>query len=153
MNKANESGSRLLTCCISDQWLAVPVEALSEVVTPQARTLVPLAPNAVNGLINLRGRIMSELDMRKILELPSQAEGSPYRTIILEDPDGESFGLTVDRVGEVITMDSEHFERAPDSLEERWKGVCHGVLKQKKRMLVILDVERVIARSLPGNEN
>jgi len=146
---SKQTGSRLLTCCVDGQWLALAVEELSEVVTPQLRTVLPLAPGAVNGLINLRGKILTELDMRKILQLPPREDESVYRTIILEGEEGEGFGLTVDSVGEVIAMKAEAFERTPDSLEGRWKSVCQGVLKQEKGILVILDVKRLIAKSIP----
>jgi len=134
---------------VADQWLALSVEELSEVVTPQVKTVIPLAPVAVNGLINLRGKILTELDMRKILELPERQSALISRTIILEF--GEGFGLTVDSVGEVIDMDVEAFERTPDSLGACWKSVCHGVLKQKKSILIVLDVERLIAKSMSAD--
>jgi len=133
---------------VDDQWLALSVEALSEVVTPQVNTVIPLAPATVNGLINLRGKILTELDMRKILELPERENALIYRTIILEGDEGEEFGLTVDSVGEVIDMNVEAFERTPDSLAECWKSVCHGVLKQKKGILIMIDVEKLIAKSM-----
>ena len=149
MNSERLSQSRLLTCVVADQWLALPVDQLSEVVTPQVRTKIPLSTSSVNGLINLRGKILTELDMLKILNLPAREDENSCRTIILEGDEGESFGLTVDRVGEVIDVEPEAFERTPDSLEAKWKSVCHGVLKQNDRILVMLDVEKVITLSLP----
>ena len=149
MNK-KKADARLLTCCVAGQWLALSVEELSEVVTPQIRTVIPLAPPSVNGLINLRGKILTELDMRKILALPPREDESVYRTVILEGEDSEGFGLTVDSVGEVINMKADAFERTPESLDIRWRSVCHGVLKQEKGILVMLDVEKLIAKSVPG---
>jgi len=149
MSNKQANPSRLLTCQVNDQWLALSVEYLSEVVTPHLRTQVPLAPNTVNGLINLRGKILTELDMREVLKLPVRENASVYRTIIIDSGDGEGFGLTVDGVGEVIAMSAEQFERTPDSLEDCWKSICHGVLKQDKRILIMLDVEKLIELSLP----
>lgn len=147
-----ESLSKLLTCRVGEQWLALPVESLSEVVTPQQRTELPMAPPAVNGLINLRGQILTELDMRRILQLPPLQDADGYRTIIIETGGDEMFGLTVDAVGEVIAMEPESFESTPDSLAACWKQVCHGVLKQKARVLILLDVEKLIAMSMPEVE-
>lgn len=130
----------------------MPVEHLSEVITPQPRTVVPLAAPAVNGLINLRGQILTELDMRKILELPPANEPDNYRTIILETGEDELFGLTVDAVGEVIAMEPESFEHTPDSLDACWKRICHGVLKQERGVIVMLDVNKVIAMSMPEDD-
>ena len=148
MNSQKRVHSRLLTCCVAGEWLALPVEELSEVVTPQTTTVIPLAPNAVNGLINLRGKILTELDMRRILELPPRDEYSIYRTIILEGNEGESFGLTVDSVGEVISMDANGFERTPDSLADCWKNICHGVLKLERSIIILLDVDKLISKSM-----
>lgn len=144
--------SKLLTSRVGKQWLALPVEQLSEVVAPQQRTRMPLAPEAVNGLINLRGRILTELDMRKILRLPPLEGEQGYRTIIVETDSGNMFGLTVDAVGEVVAMEPESFEHTPDSLDDCWKQVCRGVLKQKDRVLVLIDVEKVLAMSMPETE-
>ncbi len=141
--------SRLLTCRVEDQWLALPVEQLSEVVTPQVRTTIPLSPHAVNGLINLRGKILTELDLRKILHSEPDQDTDNYRTIIIENDTAEDFGLTVDAVGEVINMDAEAFERTPESLDTNWKQLCHGVLKQEKRILILLDINKVIQMSMP----
>jgi len=149
MSSAPVSKSQLLTCQVNGQWMALPVEYLSEVVTPQPRTMVPLAHASVNGLINLRGKILTELDMREILKLSPRENADQYRIIILESEDGEGFGLTVDSVSEVIDIKAEHFERTPDSLGECWKSVCHGVLKQEKRILIMLDVEKLIKLSMP----
>jgi len=149
MNGEKITQSRLLTCIVAGQWLALPVDQLSEVVVPQVRTKVPLSIASVNGLINLRGKILTELDMLKVLNLPDREDESRYRTIILESDEGESFGLTVDSVGEVIDIEADAFEPTPDSLDAKWKSVCHGVLKQDKRILVMLDVEKLITKSLP----
>ncbi|MFQ5518375.1 MAG: chemotaxis protein CheW [Mariprofundus sp.] len=151
MKQNSDAHSRLLTCCVDNQWLALPVEELSEVVTPQTRTVIPLAPNAVNGLINLRGKILTELDIRRILDLKARENETEYRTIILEGEEGEGFGLTVDAVGEVIDLKADRFERTPDSLEARWKSICHGVLKQEKGILVMLDIEKLVAKSMPSD--
>ncbi|WP_201265552.1 chemotaxis protein CheW [Mariprofundus sp. EBB-1] len=148
-----QTRSRLLTCRVAEQWLALPVQQLSEVVTPQMKTVIPLAPDAVNGLINLRGRILTELDLRKILHIDIDAEQTNYRTIIIETDAVENFGLTVDAVGEVIEMDAGAFERTPESLEENWKCVCRGVLKEHKRILILLDIKKVIDMSMPEQQN
>ena len=149
MNRVSKQ-SRLLTFCVDKQWLCLSVDQLSEVVTPQRRTQMPLAPSSVNGLINLRGKILTELDMRTTLSLkPRDPEDRNFRTIILEtEEEGDNYGLTVDSVGEVIDMDSDAFEKTPDSLSEHWRRISYGVLKQDKRIVVLVDVEKVLALSL-----
>ncbi|GAV20532.1 purine-binding chemotaxis protein CheW [Mariprofundus micogutta] len=153
MSESLQMRSRLLTCRVAEQWLALPVEQLSEVVTAQMKTVIPLAPEAVNGLINLRGKILTELDMRKILHIDPDQNQNDYRTIIIESDGIENFGLTVDAVGEVIDMDTDAFERTPESLGTNWKKICHGVLKQEKRILILLDVEKIIQMSMPVTES
>jgi len=138
----------LLTFLVADQWLGLNVNELSEVITPQKRMALPLSPGCVNGLINLRGRIITELDLRTIIGLPDRKEEDPYRIIVLEPDGNESFGLVVDGVGEVIDLDAENFEATPDSFSEAWKQVSHGVLKQDGRVVVLIDVEKVLQLSL-----
>jgi len=141
---------KLLTFLVEKQWLALPVSSLSEVVTPQLRTPMPLSPHAVNGLINLRGRILTEIDVRRTLGMaPFDGDTRSCRVIILDEVEKEGFGLAVDRVGEVIDMAADDFERTPDSLDRKWRQVSYGVLKQQGRIVVLLDVGKLLALSMP----
>ncbi len=146
--KKMEQSSELLTCRVGEQWLGLQVKHVREVVTPQPTTNMPLAPDAVMGLINLRGRVITQLDVRKVIGLPDREEDS-FRVAIVETISGEDFGLVVDEVGEVVELDVDMYEKTPKTLDRVWQDVSEGVLKQEERVVVLVDVERFIAMTIP----
>jgi len=146
--KKTQQVSELLTCRVGQQWLGLQVKQVREVVSPQPRTEMPLAPDAVMGLINLRGRVITQLDVRKVIGLPAR-ESESFRVAIVETLSGEAFGLVMDEVGAVIEMDLNMYEKTPKTLDRIWQDVSEGVLKQDDRVLVLVDVERFIAMTIP----
>lgn len=144
--------TELLTCRVGEQWIGFHVQQVREVVTNQERTHMPLCPDAVLGLINLRGRVMTELDVRKVVGLPERGKDESCHVAIIETSSGEDFGLTVDDVGEVMLLDPNAYEPTPRSLEPVWRQVSEGVLKLAKGVLVLVNVERFIALTIPSTE-
>ncbi|MBL1352546.1 MAG: purine-binding chemotaxis protein CheW [Zetaproteobacteria bacterium] len=151
-NKLVRSDLELLTCRVGDQWIGLHVQQVREVVTGHRRTVMPLSPSAVMGLINLRGRVLTELDVRQVLGLPEREAGASFHVAIIEGSSGEDFGLAVDDVGEVMLMDRDDYEPTPSSLDPVWRQVSEGVLKQDDRVLVLMNVDRFIALTIPGLE-
>jgi len=151
-NKIARSDLELLTCRVGDQWIGLHVKQVREVVTGHGRTVMPLAPDAVMGLINLRGRVLTELDVRKVVGLPKREPDASFHVAIIESSSGEDFGLAVDDVGEVMLMDRDYYEPTPSSLNPVWRQVSEGVLKQDERVLVLMNVDRFIALTIPGFE-
>ncbi len=149
---APQRSSELLTCRVGEQWLGLQVRQVREVVTPQPSTDMPLAPDAVMGLINLRGRVITQLDVRKVVGLPAR-ETEHYRVAIVETMSGEDFGLVMDEVGEVIDLDPDMYEKTPKTLDRIWQDVSEGVLKQEERVVVLVNVERFIAMTIPQIED
>ena len=147
-----QTQTELLTCRVGDQWIGFHVQQVREVVTNQKRTRMPLSSNAVLGLINLRGRVMTELDVRKVVGLPERAAGKSCHVAIIETSSGEDFGLTVDDVGEVMLLDPESYEPTPGSLDAIWRQVSEGVLKLEEGVLVLVNVDRFIALTIPSTE-
>ena len=144
MSKAIE----LLTCRLHGQSLGIPVQYVREVITPTRCTPIPMAHAVIDGLINLRGHVITRLDMRGALDLPARETDKPFRIVIIESDEGEDFGLTVDEVGEVMQPDARIEEEMPHSLPESWRNVGSGVLKLEKHLLVVLDVARFITHTL-----
>jgi purine-binding chemotaxis protein CheW len=140
----------LLTCRIADQWIGFRVQQVREVVKEQKRTTMPMAPYAVAGLINLRGRVITELEVRRVVGEPDRGEEEPFHVAIIETMSGEDFGLIVDDVGEVIVLDEDLFEATPSSLNEVWRQVSDGVLKQEDRVLLLVNVDRFVALTIPN---
>ncbi len=144
MNHAQE----LLTCTLHHQDLGIPVRYVREVVTPVRCASVPLSHDVVSGLINLRGHVITQLDMRKALALADREKEDAFRVVIIETDSGEDFGFIVDRVGEVMQPAETALEKTPKSLPSCWQDVSSGVLKLKDRLLVVLDVEHFIHLTL-----
>ncbi|MDX8384305.1 MAG: chemotaxis protein CheW [Ghiorsea sp.] len=145
-----EPNSELLTCCVGEQWIGFRVQQVREVVSRQRRTEMPMAPDAVAGLINLRGKVITELDVRRVVGLAKRDAGVPFHVAIVETSSGEDFGLIVDDVGEVVEMNEDAFESTPHSLDPVWRQVSDGVLKQDDRVLVMVNVDRFIALTIPN---
>ncbi|MFQ5720675.1 MAG: chemotaxis protein CheW [Acidobacteriota bacterium] len=130
---------------VAGQLLGIPVGMVQEVLTSQKIAPVPLAPREVAGLLNLRGQIVTAVDLRARLGLDPLADGEEPMNVVVLDQD-ELFSLLVDEVGDVITVDRNLFEAPPSTLEERWRRVCSGVYRLERRLLVVIDVGALLAR-------
>lgn len=128
---------------IADQLLGIPVLNVHDVLTPQRITHVPLAPKEVAGSLNLRGRIVTAIDVRSRLGLPPRAAGEVGMSVVVEHA-GESYSLMVDGVGEVLSLSSQDFERNPVTMDPRWRAVSLGIFRLSQKLLVILDIERLL---------
>jgi len=142
--------TELLTCRVGEQWIGFKVQQVREVVNRQRRTEMPMSPDAVAGLINLRGKVITELDVRRVVGLDDREKDTPFHVAIVETSSGEDFGLIVDDVGEVVVMNDDLFESTPRSLDAVWRQVSDGVLKQENRVLVLVNVDRFIALTIPN---
>jgi purine-binding chemotaxis protein CheW len=106
-------------------------------------TSVPQAPGVIEGLINLRGQIVTAIDMRRRLGLPQRAGGQAPMNIVVRTLDG-AVSLLVDEIGDVLDMDSATYERPPQNLDPAAKDLIRGVYKLKDRLLLVLDEERTV---------
>ena len=138
-----------ITVYIGEQLFGLPVLTVQDVFMPNSITEVPLANADVAGVLNLRGRIVTAIDMRCRLGLPPQEEGQQNMAVGIE-ANGESYGLIIDTVGDVLGLDNSTLESNPANLDPRWAAVAGGVHRLDGRLMVILDVERVLALN-PGN--
>jgi purine-binding chemotaxis protein CheW len=121
----------------------VDVVNVQEVIRYQEMTRVPLATNVVRGLINLRGQIVTAIDMRARLELPPLGESEQPMNVVLRTGDGV-VSLLVDEIGDVLQLDARDFERTPETLAGVFREVVLGVYKLDQRLLLLLDVERIV---------
>ena len=132
-----------VTFTVSDQLFGVPVIAIHDVFTPRGLAPVPLASENIAGVLNLRGRIVTAIDARRILGLPS-AENPEDCMAIGIDKDGESYGIIIDRVGEVLSLSSEQYEPSPVNLDSRWRDVSRGVYRLDDALLIVLDIDGLL---------
>lgn len=138
-------GSRdYVTMTVADQLFGIPVLAVQDVLGPQRITRVPLSPPEVAGALNLRGRIVTAIDVRRRLGLQARAADNPGMSVVV-DHKGELYSLIVDAVGEVMSLPSDAYERNPSTLDPRWRGVSAGIYRLKGKLLVVLEVPSVLA--------
>lgn len=133
-----------LTLTVAGQGCAVPVLLVRDVLGPQAITRIPLAPREVAGSLNLRGRIVTAVDLRLRLGLPAREDGAPAMSVVVEQA-GELYSLLVDEVGEVIPLAGAGFEPNPPTLDPLWRDISRGVQRREDRLLIALNVDAVLA--------
>lgn len=121
----------------------IDVQTVQEVIRYQQMTDIPLAPDAVCGLINLRGQIVTAIDLRKRLGLPGRPEGQLPMNVVVRSDDG-AVSLLVDQIGDVQDSDHQNFETPPETLRGSTRQLILGAYKMKDRLLLILDTNRVI---------
>ena len=131
-------------------FLGLEVERVQEVIRYQQMTRVPLAPRVISGLINLRGQIVTAMDLRRRLQMPDREEGKLPMNVVIRTADG-AISLLVDEIGDVLEVTEETFENPPDTLDAESRQLIRGVHKLKDRLLMILDTEQAI-RSVASNE-
>jgi len=134
-----------VTVTIAGQLFGLPIERVQDVFTPQGMTVVPMASYEIAGVLNLRGRIVTAIDMRRRLNLPEREKGNSQAMAVGIEYKGESFGLMIDEVGEVLRLSKKTYEQNPSNLDPRWAAVSAGVQRLDKQLMVILDVNRVLA--------
>lgn len=132
-----------VTVVIGGQLFGLPIERVHDVFMPDSITRVPLSRPEIAGVLNLRGRIVTAIDMRKRLHLPPRADGGQAMAVGIEHK-GESYGLLIDNVGEVLTLPTAGREPNPVNLDSRWAAISGGVHRLNGQLMVILDVDRVL---------
>ena len=131
-----------VTVSIDNQLFGLPIARVQDVFIPDRLTRVPLAPPEIAGVLNLRGRIVTAIDMRRLLGLPCRDERVPPIAVGIE-LGGESYGLLVDAVGEVMKLAKDGCESKPVNIDARLADVMAGVYRLDGQLLVVLDVDRV----------
>jgi purine-binding chemotaxis protein CheW len=127
-----------------DQFLfGVDVRKVQEVIRSLKLTRVPLAPEVISGLINLRGEIVTAIDLRRRLELPPRPPGVEPMNVVVQTG-AEAVSLLVDAIGAVVTVTPEAFEKPPETLTGVARDLILGAYKLKDRLLLALDVEKAI---------
>ena len=135
--------TQYVTVYIADQLFGLPISRVHDVFMPETMTPVPLSKQEIAGVLNLRGRIVTAIDMRWKLDLPL-ADADMKRMAVGVDYKGESYGLIIDRVGEVLNLPMAEREPNPVNLDPRWATVSAGVHRLEGTLMVILDVDRVL---------
>ena len=132
-----------VTAMIGGQLFGLPILRVQDVFAPERLTKVPLAPAEIAGVLNLRGRIVTLIDMRRRLGLGRREDNNPAMAVGVESR-GEPYGLLIDSVGEVLKLDDIAREPNPTNLDPRLASVSTGIYRLEGQLLMVLDVDRVL---------
>lgn len=134
---------QFVTIKIGGQLFGIPVLLVHDVLQQQRITRVPLAPPEVAGSLNLRGRIVTAINMRRRMGMEELEAGKRTMAVVVENH-GELYSLVVDAVGEVLTLSSNDFERNPPTLPSSWRDLSAGIYRLKDELMVVLDIGRLL---------
>lgn len=132
-----------VTVMIGDQLFGMPIDRVHDVFAADRVTRVPLARPEIAGILNLRGRIVTMIDMRKCLDLPP-CPGTADQMALGIEFHGESYGLLIDEVGEVMKLAATQQEPVPVNLDPRWARVASGIFRLEEDLMIVLDIDRVL---------
>ena len=141
---ADDEEHAFVTLTVADQLCGVPVLGVRDILGEHKITRIPLAPSEIAGSLNLRGRIVTAVDLRRRLHLPEPAPGTPRMSVVAEQG-GELYALLVDQVSEVMSLKASSFERNPPTLPPEWAQFSSGIYRLDSRLLVVLDVAKLLA--------
>lgn len=141
-SSGSASDNQLCGFRIGDGYYAVPVLDVQEVIKPQRVTSVPLAPEFIRGLINLRGQIVTQLSLKKLFGMEEKVSDDHMNIIVSR---GDSlYALIVDEILDVIDVEGSSFEPTPDTLSPKIRRYIQGVYKLNKSLQILLDLDKII---------
>lgn len=141
---AIQSGTteELLTVYIDGQEFGISIFQVQDVLRPQTVTPIPLSSPEVEGALNLRGRIVTAIDVRKCLRLLSHDNHKKMSVVV--EHQGELFSLLIDKVGDVLKLNKKKFDRVPTTLDAKWRDVALGIYRLENNLLIVLDVPKLL---------
>jgi purine-binding chemotaxis protein CheW len=141
----NEGMKRdFLTLRVNGQLFGIPILQVQDVLGAQRVTRIPLSPPQVAGSLNLRGRIVTAIDMRRCLTLAANTDPHKKEMSVVVENDSELYSLIIDQVGDVLSLSDSHFENTPATLDPTWRSLALGVYRLPEELLVILDVPKLL---------
>ncbi|TIC79018.1 chemotaxis protein CheW [Nocardioides sp. GY 10127] len=136
--------SQFCTFTVGGHLFGVPVESVQEVLRAQEVTRVPLAPREVSGLLNLRGQIVTSIDLRRRLGMVDRDADGKTVNIVVRTADGSAVSLVADEIGDVLEPPADSFETPPETVPAAVRAVVERVCKLEKRLMLLLDTHRAI---------
>lgn len=140
-NAAQGANQQFCTFFLNGLTFGIEVEKVQEVIRHQPTTHVPLAPAVLGGLINLRGQIVTALDLRRRFEMPERPETLAPMNVVISTDDG-AISLLVDEIGDVVEVSQGNFEPPPDTLQGTARELIRGAYKLRGRLMLLIDTER-----------
>ena len=137
------ASKQLCTFYVGEGYFGIPVEHVQEVVKPQPITPVPLAPKVIRGLINLRGQILTAIDLRYRLGLGDVGDQTKLMNVVVRTEESP-VSFLVDEIGDVLDAEETAFETPPETLQGEMRELIEGAYKLEGRLLLALSTQRTI---------
>ena len=134
---------QFVTLTVKGQLFGIPVLSVQDVLAKQTIANVPLAHPVVAGLINLRGRIVTAIDLRRRMGLEDRGDGVDSMNVVVEHGK-ELYSLIIDTIGDVLTVPADKFERNLATLDPLWRSFADGIYRLDQGLLVVLDIGRLL---------
>lgn len=145
---------RVLIVNIGDHYFGIPIHEIHDVIQRQKTTPVPLTQNSIIGLLNLRGHIVTEIDMATALQINTRSETvrkNKYSIVIGQR--GELYSLAIDDIGDVIDIQSSDVEPIPETVDRNWLTLVKGVIRLPDKLVITLDLEALVAKLTQNAQN
>jgi purine-binding chemotaxis protein CheW len=139
------------TFFLKDQFLGLPVQQVQEVIRYQEMTRVPLVPQVIRGLINLRGQIVMAVDLRRRFGMDDRPESELPMNVVVRTDDG-AVSFLVDEIGDVLEVQEDSFENPPETLQGPGRELVRGVYKLQERLMLVLDTELALHEAKTDTE-
>ena len=124
-------------------FFGIDVQMVQEVIRRQEASRVPLAPRSVTGLINLRGQIVTAIDLRRRLGMVDRPADRDPMNVVVRGHDG-AVSLLVDEIGDVLEVEEDEIQAPPSTLHGTSRDLIHGIFKLESRLLLLLDIEQML---------
>lgn len=141
-----EKQQQYATFYLAGNYFGIDVGAVQEILRLRQMTPVPLAPAVVSGLINLRGQIVTAIDLRRRLDMRERMAGEDPVNIVIRSSSG-IISLLVDEIGDVVEVSKDTFEPPPETLGTKAREMVRGVHKLSHRLMHVLDTDRVVGEA------
>ncbi len=146
-NIKSENFREFLTAYAAGQSFGIPILQIQDVIADQNVTKIPLAPKEILGSLNLRGRIVTAIDIRESLGITEDGNDNPkdkHRMGVVVEHKGELYSLVVDGVGDVLNLPDSQYESTPPTLNPLWRNISDGIYRLQDNLLIILDVPKLL---------
>lgn len=144
----NKRTEDYLTIMIAGQRFGIPVLQVQDVLREQSVTKIPLAPPQIAGSLNLRGRIVTAINVRQCLDLEQRAKSRNTMSVVIEH-NQELFSLIIDEVGDVLALESDLIEKNPGTIDQKWRDVSSGIYQLDNELLIMMDVSKLLEAVKP----
>ena len=151
-DKTDKNSADYITLIVDNQMFGIPVLEIRDILRTTKMTNIPLSPPEVEGSLNLRGHIVTAINVRRRLGLPEKERrsGEELMNVVVERGE-EMYSLIVDNVGDVLSLNKESFESVPSTLDPVWRTIARGIYQMDDRLMVIADVGALLDFSDNGD--